>query len=221
MTRVGENTIKATFEGNKNYNEATTTITVEVKPLKALIILDNIDPVMKGDKAIISGKITDENGKAIANAQVKILINGSPKTLKADTNGVFTYNYTMSKLGTNNITVTYAGSTNYEETNTTTTVEISKKRAVITLNPIKSVNQKENITITGKITDNDGNFISGAHVRITINNRPKTLTADASGVFTHTYTMSKEGTNNITAIFNGNNNYEATNTTMTVEVIKI
>jgi len=32
--------------------------------------------------------------------------------------------------------------------------------------------------------------------------------------------MTKEGTNNITAVFNGNNDYETTEATTTVEVIK-
>lgn len=133
---------------------------------------------------------------------------------------MFTYTYTMGKLGTNNVTVTYAGSSNYEASEANTTVEVNKKEAVITLDPISPVNQKENITIKGKIIDKDGKSISGAQVKITINGSPKTLKADSDGVFTYTYTLSNVGTNNITAVFNGNNSFEATNATLTVDVIK-
>ena len=220
MNKVGENTIKATFEGSDFYNEATETVTVEVKALSAVITIDPIEGVTKGSTATITGTLTDENGNAIANAQVKLYINGSTKTLKTDAEGKFTHNYTMNKVGETTITAAYAGSTSYEATNTTTTLEVTKAKTAITLEPIESVNNGENITITGTVTDEECNAVANAQVKVIINGSPKTLRADANGVFTYTYTMKTVGTNNITAVFNGNSNYDATNETVTVEVVK-
>ena len=220
FTRTGENTITATFLGNKNYNSAEAASTVEVGAADAVITLDKISSVQKGEQVTISGRIADNNGNAIANAQVKIMINGSPKTIKADANGVFTYTYTMNKIGTNNITVKYTGSAKYAETEVSTTVEVTKAQASITITPIAKATKGSNVTITGTLKDANGNTVANAQVRITVNDSPKTLRTDENGVYTHIFTMYEAGTTNITATFNGNNNLKAANATTTVEVIK-
>lgn len=221
LTRIGENTIKATFEGNDYYTEATTILTVDVKSLATKITLDPMGPVIKGKQATISGTLTDENNNTIANAQVKITINGSTKTLKTDSEGRFTHTYTFGKIGQNTITTTYTGSNSYDESEAITTVDVEKAKATITLTPIEKTAKDSNVTITGSLTDTQDNAIANAQVRITVNNSPKTLRTDENGLFTYVYTMKNIGTNNITAIFNGNNNFEAIETFTTAEVIKI
>jgi len=219
-TRVGNNTVTATFEENDYYLGNTVEKTFEVKALATVITIDPIDSVTKGSEVTITGKLTDENNNAIANAQVKIMVNGSPKTVKTDSEGRFTHTYTMGKLGENTITVSYAGSNNYVGADAETTVEVTKAKSVITLDDIESVTKGESATFTGTLTDEEGNAIANAQVKITINGSQKTLKTDANGVFTHTFKMIKEGTNNITAAFNGNNDYAEANTNSTVEVIK-
>ncbi len=220
LTKIGENTITATFEGDNYYTETTETITVEALALSTQITIDPLDTIVKGTKATFTGTLTDENGEAIANAQVKLNINGNTKTLKTDSEGRFTHTFTMNTVGENTITATYAGSTSYEAAEAITTVEVVKAEAVITLDPIESVTKGDNATFTGKLTDANGKAIANAQVKITINGSPKTLRTDENGVFTHTFKMIKEGTNNITAIFNGNNDFAAAETSSTVEVVK-
>jgi len=219
-TRVGLNTVTATFEGNDYYKENTTEATFEVQQLSTLITIDPINTVTKGTKATFTGTLTDENDNAIANAQVKLYINGSPKTLKTDSEGRFTHTFTMNSLGENIITATYTGSTTYQAAETETTVEVVKAEAVITLNPIESVTKGDTVIFTGKLTDSNGKAIVNAQVKLKINGSQKTLRTNENGAFTHTFKMIKEGTNNITAEFNGNNDYTAAETNSTVEVIK-
>jgi len=218
-SRVGNNTLTATFEETDLYKEFTVIEGFEVKALSTIITIDDMSSAIKGAQTTISGKLTDENGNAIANAQVRITVNGSPKTVKTDSEGKFTHTYTFGQVGENTITATYAGSTNYDEATTETTVEVAKAKAVITLDDMESVSKGESATFTGKLTDEEGNAIANAQVKLTINGSQKTLKTDANGVFTHTFKMTKEGTNNITAVFNGNNDYAAANTNSTVEVV--
>ena len=218
-SRVGNNTLTATFEETDLYKEFTVIEGFEVKALSTIITIDDMSSAIKGEQTTISGKLTDENGNAIANAQVRITVNGSPKTVKTDSEGKFTHTYTFGQVGENTITATYAGSTNYDEATTETTVEVAKAKAVITLDDMESVSKGESATFTGKLTDEEGNAIANAQVKLTINGSQKTLKTDANGVFTHTFKMTKEGTNNITAVFNGNNDYAAANTNSTVEVV--
>ena len=126
----------------------------------------------------------------------------------------------MTKEGTNNITATYAGSDDYEAAETAITVEVTKAKAVISISPMENVIKGETVTFSGSLKDAKGTAIANAQVKLNINGSPKTLRTNENGEFTHTFKMTKEGTNNITAIFNGNNDYAATETNSTVEVIK-
>ena len=219
-TRVGINTLTATFEGNDYYEATTAESTFTVEALSTIITFDDMSQVIKGTEATISGTLTDEKGNVIANAQVKLSINGSPKTLKTDSEGRFTHTYTFGKVGENTITATYAGSNNYEAANAETTVNVTKTQATITLAPIEDVTVGSMASISGTLVYADGNPIANAQVKVLINGSPKTLKTDENGAFTHTFKMTKEGPNNITAVFNGNNDYAATETNSTVTVIK-
>ena len=219
-TKVGDLTVTATFEGNDYYEATTDETEFTVNKLTTIITLDSIDKAIKGTQTTITGTLTDDEGNAIANAQVKITVNGSPKTLKTDENGVFTHTYTFGQLGANEITATYAGSANYEEATTATTVDVTKAQTVIVFDDIGEVTLGDTATISGTLTDTEGNVVANAQVKLNINGSPKTLKTDENGAFVHTFKMTKEGTNNITAVFNGNNDYETTEATTTVEVIK-
>lgn len=219
VTKVGQNNITATYLGNTKYNSAEKTITVTVEAAESVITLDKIESVQKGNQITISGKLSDVNGNAIANAQIKVMINNSPKTIKTDANGVFTYTYTMNKIGSNNITVKYLGSAKYAEAEATTTVEVKKSTTTITINPVEKAPKFGSTTISGTITDENGNGVANAQVKIMINGSPKTIKADAKGVFSHDFILGRLGTNNITVTYAGSNSYESANATTTIEVI--
>ncbi len=220
MNNEGTNNITVLFNGNSNFEACELTTTVEVSKVQTRLSLNDIETLTKGDSVVITGKVTDEMGNAVVGGAVKILINGSPKTLRTDSRGVFTHSYVMNKVGTNNITVLYNGNNYYEASNVSFTVDVVKKQSEITLNDIPAVNIGSNVIITGTLTDDNGNAISNAQVKVFVNGSPKTLKTDANGAFTHTFKMTKEGTNNITAIFYGNNNFEIAEASSTVEVIK-
>ena len=220
MTKEGTNNITATYAGNSIYEAVEGEITVEVAKAESVISITPIESVTKGETITISGSLKDAKGTAIANAQVKLNINGSPKTLRTNENGEFTHTFKMTKEGTNNITATYAGNSIYEAVEGEITVEVAKAESVISITPIESVTKGETITISGSLKDAKGTAIANAQVKLNINGSPKTLRTNENGEFTHTFKMTKEGTNNITAIFNGNNDYAATETNSTVEVIK-
>lgn len=220
MNKVGTNNITVSFNGNSNFEACELTTTVEVKKVQTKLTLNNIQTLTKGDTVVITGKVTDEAGDAIVGGAVKILINGSPKTLRTDLNGVFTHSYVMNKVGTNNITVSYNGNNYYESSNVSFTVNVTKRQSKVILNDIPSINSGNNVTVAGTVTDDDGTAISAAQVKITINGSSKTLRTDDNGVFTYTYPMNKVGTNNITVIYKGSNTYETAQTSTTVEVIK-
>lgn len=187
---------------------------------KTMITLDGIDSVKKGEMIIISGRLTDTDGQIITGVPVKILINGSPKTLRTGNFGDFDHIFTMNKVGTNNITVSFNGNKTYEACEITTTVEVSKVQTKVTLNNIQTLTKGDTIIIKGKVTDEQGNAIVGGTVKILINDSPKTLRTDSQGFFTHSYVMNQVGTNYITVLYKGDNYYEASEVSVTVNVTK-
>lgn len=218
LNRVGENNITATFYENEYYNQCVEKVTVVVLPLNTFIVMDQINPVAKGHAVTITGRLTDENGEKVAYAQVRVFVNGSPKTIKCDANGVFKHVYVMGRIGENNISVTYRGSNSYAASEASTRVEVSKAVSLIIIDDLGSVDRKDNVTIRGRISDENGGAIAYAQVKITVNGSPKTVKCDADGVFIHSYVMNRIGENDITVFFNGNNRFSATNSTRIVVV---
>ncbi len=219
MNKVGTNNITVSFNGNKTYEACEITTTVEVSKVQTKVTLNNIQTLTKGDTVIIKGKVTDEQGNAIVGGTVKILINDSPKTLRTDSQGFFTHSYVMNQVGTNYITVLYKGDNYYEASEVSVTVNVTKTVSKIVLNKISPVNKGSNITINGTVTDASGTAISGAQVKIIINDSPKTLRTDNNGIFTYTYPMNRVGINNIVVVYKGTNFYEGSETNITVEVL--
>ena len=219
LSKVGENNITATFLENDFYNEAVEKVSVEVLPLGSIIEIDPIDSVVKGESVTITGKLTDENGNAIANAQVRVFVNGSPKTVKTDENGLFTHTYIMGRVGDNIITVRYEGSINYLSSESSTIVVVDKTKTSITLDSFDKIVIGDYVTIKGRITDIEGNVIPNVQVKITVNDSPKTLKCDENGEFTHQYKIIKTGEYIFTVYFSENNYYFGSNATRIVELL--
>ena len=218
FTKVGINNITATYMGANRYTESTQTLTVEITPRDTILTIDSIKDAKKGETVTITGKLTDDNGEAVVGT-IKLTINGARATVKTDENGVFTYEYTVTKVGVNNITASYLGANRYSASNTSTTVKVNKAGTQITLNPIKTVTQKTNVDIKGQLSDENGNGIYGT-VKLLINNGRATVKTDKTGAFTYSYNATRAGENTIKANYLESNNYEASETNTTFTVVK-
>ena len=77
------------------------------------LVVDEIPDTTVGTTVTISGKLTDDNGTVYKNCNIYVKINGVEQHVKTDTKGVFTCTYTPTSAGTQNVTVTYKGNSNY------------------------------------------------------------------------------------------------------------
>ena len=217
-SKVGVNNISASYLESTKYLASNTTATVEVTAMDTQIVFDKISSAKKGEKITISGKLLDENGNAITGT-IKLLINNGRATVKTDKNGVFTYEYTVTKVGVNNITASYLGANRYSASNATTTAQVEKLATVITLNNIGTVTQKSMVKISGKLADENGKAVTGT-IKLLINNGRKTIKTDNTGAFTYSHNATWAGQNTITATYLESNNYLPTNSTTTFTVTK-
>jgi hypothetical protein len=82
----------------------------------------------------ITGTLVDENGTAIANAEVTITVNGQSYTQMTDSNGQFSYEYNTESsdlsIGSNSMQVSYSGDETYNGASKTVTLTLEAVEAV-------------------------------------------------------------------------------------------
>jgi len=217
LSKVGVNNISGSYLESAKYLASNATTIVNVNAIETSIIVDEILPVKSGDKVTITGKLVDANANPVVGT-IKLLINNGRATVKTDTNGVFSYEYTLTKVGTNNLTLSYLGANRYTPSNTVTTVVVSALNTKLTIDPV-TAKKGETITLSGKLVDEKDNPVVGT-VKLIINGGRATVKTDSEGVFTYDYTVSKVGINNITATYLGANRYTQTTISSTIEVVK-
>jgi len=202
---------------NNNFTYTTDNITIK----KDLIITINpINPVKYGNNVTITGKFMNANGTVRANSALKIYINGKSVSTRTDNNGRFTVNGKVGVIGTNNVTASHPGDIYYNPTSTSTTFTMTKQDLIITIDPIKTIQYGNNITITGRFTDGDGNIRANNNIKVNINGKSGSVTTDENGYYNFTSIIGKLGVNNVTISHSGGANYNPTNTTATYTVTK-
>ena len=219
ITTVGSITVTAKYNGNTNYNNATTTTKITSKKINTKVTSTvvnkkvgntsiNVTLKTADNKAISNAKITvlDKNNKIIANATTN---NNGISNIKLDLSG-----------GTNSLTVKYDGNATYNPSNTTVSINVEKLTPKITLTATTPVVVNQTITITASVKDANNKPTTG-NVTIRLNNNIlKTITL-SNGQATTTTKITNSGSNQIIATYNGNVNFTTITTNKTVTVNKL
>ena len=219
VTKVGVNNLTAGYAGNTKYNEYNINTTFNVGKQDVIVTIDEINEVKAGTNATITGTFTDNLGKAITNSNVRLFVNGVKYFAKTDKTGRFTLSVLVTKVGINNLTYGYAGSTKYNEYNVDTTFSVGKQDVIVTYNKISDVKVGQNVTITGKFTDNLGKAITNSNVKIILNGTKYFARTDKTGTYIFTTMLNKEGTYNVTVGYGGSTKYNSYETSTTFKVI--
>ena len=207
VTSVGENNVTVGYSGNTNYNAYETTATFNVEKQDVIVTVDPIADAKLGENITITGTFTDANGKAIANSNVKITINGKKYYAKTDSTGTYTLTTTVTSAGINNITVGYSGNDKYNAYEETVTVNVGAQDVIVTYEPIDDVTIGENVTIKGTFTDANGKAIKNSNVKITIDGKKYYAKTDSTGDYTFTAEMTKAGEKTVTIGYSGSDKY--------------
>ena len=98
-----------------------------------------------------------------------------------------------------------------------------KHNSILTINPVSTVKVGDNLTITGRLVNDENNPISKENVTLTINTENIIVTTDDDGVFEYNYTTTNAGQHNLTVSFEGNKNTNGntTNTTFNVDKLNV
>ncbi len=219
-TTIGNNNVIISYGGNNYYNSNETTTTFNVDKQDIIITYDAIADAKYKDDVTITGKIKDINEKGLYNINALITINGKLYKAKTDSTGAFTLTLAAKTIGSNNITISYGGNANYNSYETNTTFNVDKQDIIITYDAIADTKYKDDLTITGKITDINQKALYNINALITINKKQYKAKTDKTGTFTLTLTPTTVGNNNITISYAGNNYYNSNETSTIFNVEK-
>ena len=82
----GNHTVAVTYTGDKKYDSANATQTIEVVSPVETIVAENLTKIEKAPDKFVA-KFSDKDGKALANTKVTFAINGGTYTRTTDANG--------------------------------------------------------------------------------------------------------------------------------------
>jgi len=120
----GNYTITVNFPGDQNYKTNKTETTLNVNPIATKVTVNPITNAKVNQKISITGKLTDENNNPLRLTSVGIIIDNNKIYVKTDENGIYSYAYTPTSIGTKNIKIYYGGYHKYAYSITTLSLNV-------------------------------------------------------------------------------------------------
>ena len=214
--------VEVNYIGNNTYNSSSNETSFNTRKINTKLIIDSIENTTIDTNIFITGKLVDEFGNIVPNTFINITVNNNMIELYVDANGTFTCIYKTSILGENNITLQYNGNDTYNPSSNEASFNVRKLKSTIVVDSIVGY-IGENITLTARITDENGKLVNGGNIVFKFNG--KTLRED--GRFDSTASPMKfkvvdgivkyitvadaylRNVKHITATYSGSYNYES------------
>ena len=215
------------YDVTAQVNDAIETITLHFDQAESGITAEaDKDHTFVNDQVTISGTLTNiDSNVPINGAKIIITINGTPinAEIVTDDDGKFSYTYQPVSTGNLSIVVSFEGDDNYPGCSIDEPIMVEVTEGIeteLTVDPITGAKVGEPTTISGKLTDTEGNPIAGENVTITVNGQNQTVPTDDEGKYSLEYTPETNVTN-VTVSYPGNDEYlPATNVTTTINADK-
>ena len=198
------------YAGNAKYNPASTNMDFTKKT--DMIISAVYDAEGNEIVATLTNKVT---GKAVANANVEVDINGVATAVKSNSKGKVIVSTSDLPLGTYTATFSYAGNSKYNPASTRIDFDV-KTRVIVT--DVYAYSDR----IVAKLTNGaTGKFIANANMIVEINGVKYNVKSDNKGQLTFNTTgLNLSSAYDLTISYRGNDKYTASSATVAVDLGK-
>jgi hypothetical protein len=216
----GSQSVVATYNGNTNYAASTSTAVLEVVNQTASATVAHATPATPQAGQTVTVSATVSSATIPPNGTVTVSFGGSvlgSGTLNAG--GVTTVALTTLPVGTDVLTVTYAGNANYAASSTTISVVVSQATSQTALAP--SANPQtlgQPVTFTATVASADAG-ITGSVSFLDGSASLGTATVNAGGSAIFTTSALAFGPHTITAVYGGDTNHATSTSTAVTEHI--
>ena len=204
--QVGNFAVNASYAGNNNMVETSASENFVVDKIASTLTANPLTKTYGGAEklAVI---LNDMNSKAIANANVKININGDESILTTDENGIVQADINLVPKAYT-ATISFDGDDKYGKTSISVGITVKKANSKITASKktfkVKQKSKKYKITLK----NNKGKAIKKAKVTLKVNGKKYKATTNSKGKATFKITkLTKKGTFKATIKFAGNQYY--------------
>ena len=215
---AGEYTAEITYTGDDKYGEAKTTAAVKVDAQPAPKTESSI-AIVEVNGYNITGILSDDSGKGIADAQIKYAVNGTEKTVMTAKDGSFV----IEAMPNSPVSIDYAGDNTTEPTKTSITIKEYDAPVPVKLTSEFNITNRA-ITITGyavdgpageqgiyyatELLDENGNPIKNVYIEFAVNNKIYNRTTYENGSFKpYKLNMVRAGRYTMAFNFAGDDNY--------------
>ena len=202
------------------FNTTTTQITNNIfdDGRKSTVITVGSSKSVVIDKEMsVYGKLTDSTGKNLSKQKITIKVDGTTYTTTTTRYGNYNIKITPTTTGTKTITATYKATNTYAQSTATSTFT-AKQNTIITVGSTKTVTTGKQMSIYGKLTDNNGKNLANQKITIKVDGTTYTTTTTQYGNYNIKITPTTTGTKTITATYAGNNINLASSNSTTFQV---
>ncbi len=220
---VGTDSVTATYGGNATYNSSTTpaiTETVTKGTDVGTLTSSNTTPTF-GQSVTLTDTLTSING--VVPTGTVTFYNGTTAigTGTVNSSGVATLTTGSLPAGTDSITASYGGDTNYSSNTSNAVTETVSKATGTNVLSTSNANPSfgQSVTLTDTLSAANGVIPTGT---VTFYNGSTVLgtgTVNSSGVATLATTSLPVGTDSVTAVYGGDNNFNTTTSNAVSETV--
>ena len=195
-----------------------------IAPKSTIVTMNNVSDCNVEDNIQITGRLTDNDGKALKYTGVGVLVSGVgygdfmswsnlndnyinyvKEYTRTNENGEYTYVYTPKIGGSLDICVYYPGYHYYRFNRTDSHIWVMPKATKVTINPVDNSTKNE-VEISGTLTDVDENPLRYTSVGIYDGRKKIYVKTDSLGNYNYTY-KPLSGKNSITVYYPGYHYY--------------
>ncbi len=213
MFNVGVNNFTAAFS-NSGYEDSLNYTLFDKNPINTTIEFNEIG---QHNEVTISACVRDDKGMPVNYGDVTFNIEGMNYTVRI-TDGMASINHTFANLGENNITAYYNGNYSYCKSNVTKSIFVLLINTEISLTVLSDYNP---FNIVAEIVDENGNPVKKGFVVFSVDGQAYLIDV-TDGRANFTYSFTKMGINNVSAVYGDNGYiYNSSKTNRSIEVSKI
>ncbi|WP_221061482.1 hypothetical protein [Methanobrevibacter arboriphilus] len=206
--RTGNITVSVTYAGNDNYTSFTNTTSFEVLKNSTNSTILVPSGVHVGDTAVITGQLANFSVIGFVNVTVDGILYSD--VVVDSVGGNWTVEHLTNHTGTYTVTVEYTESDtgNFTGFINSTSFDVSKLDSNSSIVIPVDIKVNETVLISGVLTDENNNTISGANLEVIIDGETFNVTTDSVGVWSLNYTPEHSGVFNLSLIYQGDSRYD-------------
>ena len=176
---ITDTTAEIKYLGDNNYNNASTSIMVVVKPAPTNIESAPVTALYNDDGYLVA-TLKDINKNPVAGVNLTVSLNGAAENYTTDLNGTVRIPLKGIPAGNYTAEITFAGNNNYIQSNISVNVTINKAASVLSSKGLTTTYHDYKYLVVN-LKDDEGNPITNVKANITINGVTYNCPVDENG----------------------------------------